>query len=195
MISIRRATTILAMVAIVGAGVATKAEAVPIISVTPSGNQIDISLSNLEEPVGGFSFLLDFSAAVLATGYSLNPAFGTTNFVDYFDLTNFNGGAAMIDFNITSFLDPATLAANQGNPAVGSPVTLQLLTVDFNGPVDNEAFQLFNVDLSNNAGTALIPVECAPGQPCPTVPEPASLALLMTGAAVLAVRRRSRQNR
>jgi hypothetical protein len=189
--TMRRAASMLAVVATAWLGAATQAEAVPIISVTPTGNQIEIGLTNLEDPVGGFSFLLDFdNSAGLASGYTVNPAFGTG--FDVFDLTEFNGGAAVIDFNVTSFLDPVTLSANQGDPAAGVPVSLLLVTVDFGGNVEQERFSLRAVNLSNNDGTALIPV-CVEGQPCGTVPEPATMALLMTGAAVFAVRRRIRR--
>ena len=175
-------------------GSAQQAQAVPVISVTPNGgdpNAVDIVLTNLEEIVGGVALLLNFNDATLTgTGYTINAAAFEDTAGSLLDFSPgfAGGGGSPFDLNFNSTEAAGALADNQGNPAVGSPVSLLLATITFDGPVANQSFSLANVDLSNDLGLALIPV-CENG-PCPTAPEPATLALLTTGLAALVIRRR-----
>lgn len=185
--SIRSVTRVLALAIVAAIGLAARAEAIPIISVTPVGNDAVIELSNVEEPIGAFYVLLNFDDVTLNfTGHTVGAAMGVG-----IDLSDAALSGAPVELNFTSTETQLALAALQGNPAPGFPVTIVLATAHFDAPTTNLTYGIVDVELSNNPGTALVPV-CIAGQPC-RIPEPGLLALLTAGVAAWGVRRRVRR--
>lgn len=165
---------------------AAPAAAFPILTITPgTGDSVDVSVTNLEEPTGGFAFILDFDDAALdGVSYTVGPEFGF-----YLDNSaGFTGGSGSpLSLDIASMELSAVLAGMQGNPAVGSPVSFVLANIVFNGDPDPflGSFSLRGAQLSDVDGLRLIPFG--------SVPEPGTLALLGGGLAMALARRRARR--
>jgi hypothetical protein len=196
MMKTMKALRILTLAMLVSAGSIMRAEALPIVGFSGvPGNwapgdtvSIDIVVTGLEEATGGVNIDVSFDDTTLA---GVSWSFGNVAFINPVDLVNgldFSGGFAgsSVNLNWTSFEDPADLTAAQGPfPNLGALV-LATITFDATGQ-GSGGFSLQTVDLSNNEGTALLPV-CIEGQPCP-VPEPTTFALFGAALAAFGVRR------
>ena len=192
MTSISRVLRVFAVTLVIGTGLVARAEAIPVVSVEPSSQtanvgdmvSVDILISGLSVPVGGFSFLLDFVDTILSgVSFTLDPDNTFTGLADF--SPGFTGGTG-------TPLD--VLAAGTGNGAA----SFRLANVQFLAIANGVSpLKLSNVDISDINGNSLVPVGAVSGRvcvggPCP-VPEPGLLSLLGAGAAALAMRyRRSR---
>jgi hypothetical protein len=190
-----KALCIVALAMLVGAGSVTRAEAIPVVSFSgipgswTAGDSfsVEVIVTGLDQATGGVNLDVTFdNTTLMGVAYS----FGATAFntpVDGVNGLDFSGGFAgnQVNLNWTSFELQAVLTAAQG-PFPSGP--LVLATVDFDATGTGQGgFSFGTVDLSNNDGTALLPV-CIEGQPCP-VPEPGTLALFGAALAALGVRR------
>ena len=197
----------LALAAIVAVGIGGTAEAIPIVSVTPSHTDasvgdsvsVDIVVSGLAagERVGGFSFLLAFDSSILkGTAYTVDP---DSKMSPGFELppVGFGAGGA-------SPLETFYVAA-AGADLSGQGTGFRLATVTFSAIAAGlSKLTLINPDgavvLSDSRGQEL-PSDLSPGEVCvggPNAcvrggPEPGLLALLGAGATALAIRRRRTQ--
>ncbi len=126
--SIRSAMRFLVLAGIAGAFFASRVEATPIISVSPSTQNatvgdsvaVDILVSGIDPgtAVGGVSFDLSFNSAILqGVSFSLDPDFKMSDALDpILDLSGgFTGGSnSPLDVFFTAGLDPAVLPGLQG---------------------------------------------------------------------------------
>jgi hypothetical protein len=190
-----KAVCIVALALLVGAGSVTRAEAIPVVSLSGipaiwiigDSFKVDVVVTGLDEATGGVNIDLTFDDTTLTgTGYGFGAiAFNTpVDLVNGLDLSTGFAGTT-VNLNWTSFELQAVLTAAQG-PFPSGPVTLATVNFDATASGAN-GFGFQTVDLSNNDGTALLPV-CIAGQPCP-VPEPGTLALFGAALAAFGVRR------
>lgn len=199
--TIRRTLRAMAVASLAAAAFLSPAGASPVVSIDPTDQtinvgdpaSIDIIVSGLTDPVGGFSFTLSFiDTIVTGTAFANDP--DTKMGAVPLDLSGGFTGAGGSPLDIFFVADvsetEASLAASQGTG-------FRLARVDFTGIANGlSPLTLTNVVLSNWDGSSTLPdVRVANGSicvggDCPTVPEPATLLLVATALGVLALRRR-----
>ena len=209
--SIKRVMRVLAIVAMVGAGLGANAEAA-VISISPAsqnstiGNTVNVDLLvslGLGEVVGGVSLFLGFNPAILTgASYTVDPdaKMGTALCAACNDFSGgFSGGVLDLYFLADFSLNQAALGALQGGG-------FRLATVSFlaSGPGTTQLTlshaQPGGAFLSDANG-AVLPATAVNGSVCvgpscfpSQVPEPGTLALMGMGL-VLAMSRHRRFTR
>lgn len=196
----RTARRVLAATALAVTTLLSQAVAQPVVSIVPADQtinvgdpvSIDIIVSGLTDPVGGFSLLLTFLDSIVSgTVYVNDP--GVRMGVDPLDLSlGFLGGSGS-PLDLFFVADPleteASLAASEG-------ASFTLARVSFMGLANGlSPVQLSNVVLSNWNGTeTLAGVTSRNGRICVggecAVPEPATILLLAAALGALALSRR-----
>lgn len=193
-----RTARILALAGLIAAGAAARAEAAPIVSISPAEQtanigdtvSVDILVSGLVEPVGGYYLSLLFDETVLTpSSYTNDPSGALGPAPDDFSFGFLGGGALDLFYIADGTWDAGDLSAAQGGSFV-------LATVSFLAAANGVSPLILEfADLSNADGSALLDSSATNGQvcvggPCP-VPEPGLLYLLATAVVGLAVRRQS----
>jgi len=220
--SIRNFTRLLTLAVVAGSLLVARAEATPLISVSPVPDQIagtnfsvDIVVSGLTEPTGAVSFLLFYDNSILqGLGFTPDPDNVMKTALDSLNnSSSFTGapGSVHLDafFTADVSLDPAALAAAEGTGfRVGrvdfKPLTpgLSPLTLSFVAPGGRFLSDYTGqIDLGATGISGSVCVRAAIGDsaavdPCAApsaVPEPATFGLLATGVAALVRRRRNAQ--
>jgi hypothetical protein len=175
-------------------------QAAPVVSVSPAAQTInigdttsvDIIVSGLTEPTGGFSLTLGFNSSFLTDVSFFNDP-GTTMGAEPLDLSGgFSGGSLDLFFVADATETEASLAAAQG-------ASFTLATVSFQGAANGlSPLKLSDVVLSNwNGDETLAEVgtrngEICVGGNCNNVPEPASMVLVGAALGAMALLRRRR---
>ena len=194
MTSIRKTLGALAVLAIVG-GFAAQAEALPIVSVVPNQQvvnvddvfNVDVVVNNDGTALGGWEFVLSFSNILNLESYSIDPGSNLENEIDFSGFGGANGASPFLTFIF-------------GDPVQGQPAAFTLASFQFKALAPGVSpLDLSAVVLSEFDGEAAIFPLVNDGQvcvetPCPTVPEPTLLVLLTTGVATAIVRRRARRS-
>lgn len=182
-------------------GLAGRAEAAAIVSVTPTPIIVEVGdtfsievMVDADDPVGGFDLDITFDNTVITWSvFSFTDA-ATNSFDNEF------GGFGTISANLLN-------VSLVGDPIGNNLATLpfQLASVSFNAvALGVSTINLPYVDLSDELGDALLGKQVAGGIVCVVqdkrafnpqdcvvpVPEPGLMALLATGLATAAVRRR-----
>jgi hypothetical protein len=193
----RRTFTVVGLLAMALAGFATRVEAVPVLSIQP-GSQIvnvgdtvtvDVWISDLAESIGAFDIDVEFNSGILTgDSFAIDPDV-PQNFENDFDGTlslGFSGGLV----NLYESGDPAGANLALENFRLAS-ITFTAANLG-RSPV---SFDFIN--LSNEQGTLLLGAQSTNGEicvvavgedTCPPVPEPGLLGLLGAGAAAFAAR-------
>jgi hypothetical protein len=195
---------VLALAVLVATGFAAQALAVPIVYIDPPtqtvavGDPVDIAIKvrDLTEPIGAFEILLSFDDAIL-TGVSYDTDPDTKLGPGGFDFSFgfLAGGLLDLFHDADPAFDSADLAAAQG--AGFTLATVRFTAIAPTTP-DFTLLKLEVVDLSDADGLSLLDRKtedgrvCVGDAPC-RVPEPALFALLSTGLAAFAARRRLRR--
>ncbi len=158
---------------------------------------VDIIVSGLTEPVGGFSLLLGFNNAFLTAGSFLNDPDGKMGALPLELSGGFSGGSLDLFFAADAAETQASLALLQG-------ASFRLATLSFTGlAVGLSPLTLTNLVLSNWDGSeTLAGVTFQNGEICVAaigangcervVPEPGTLALLSLGMLGMGLARRRR---
>ena len=195
-----------AAVAVAVVGLAGRAEAAAIVSVTPTPVVVEVGdvfsidvMIDADDPVGGFDLDLRWNSAIL-TALSLSIVEARDN----------QFGSPLF---LLTFVAPDLFTASMsGNPIGANALTnsFQAVRASFTAAaLGVSAISLPYMDLSNAAGTALLARQVQGGVVCVVankrtfdpaacavpVPEPGLLALLATGLATAAVRRRRGQSK
>jgi len=201
--TISRTLRMLAATALSATVLLSQAVASPIVSIVPNDQtinvgdpaSIDIVVSGLTDPVGGFSFTLTFNGVVL-TGVAFKNDPGVKMGAAPLDMSGgFAGGTGspLDSFFVADVTETeASLSASEGASFI-------LATVDFMGAANGlSLLTLTDVVLSNwNGDSTLEGVEvqngriCVGGN-CELVPEPATLLLFGGALGGLAIIRRRR---
>jgi hypothetical protein len=208
-----KALGITAFAAALIAGSVANVVAAPIVSLSPSSQtvgvgeafSVDVIVSglsgNADEAIGGFGFTLSFSDALIeGASYVADPdnLMGVEDDLS-FGFTGAGGSPLDVFVAADAALDGAALAAVQG-------VGFRLMTINFiSGMVDGLSPLTFSfatlsdapgVDLPATVVNGSVCVDADGQNACPrVVPEPGLMALLATGLATAAVRRRRGQSK
>lgn len=201
MTSINKVMRVLALAAILGAGFAVQAEAIPIVSVSPSSTSvavgdtfsIDILVSGLGagEEVGGYSLFLAFdSSKIKGTGYTDDPDSKMSPGTAFPPVGFGAGGASPLELFFVA--DAGTDLSTQGGGFRLARVTFEAIAPG----LSRLKLSKIGSFLSDGAGADL-PATAQHGSVCVgdpagcKVPEPGLLALLGAGLSAFAMRRRS----
>lgn len=198
--SIHRTLQRLALAAFAATAFFSQAEAAPIVSISPASQNIgvgapgsiDIIVSGLTVPTGGFSLTLGFNNSFLSSVGFLNDP-GVKMGALPLDLSGgFSGGSLDLFFAADASSTLLGLTASEGS-------SFTLAHVSFLGLANGlSPLTLSNVVLSNFDGTAtLAGVTSTNGQICVggncainPIPEPETYLLFAAGLGALAMRRR-----
>ncbi|MEO8309828.1 MAG: PEP-CTERM sorting domain-containing protein [Caldimonas sp.] len=203
--SIHRTLQRLALAALAATAFLSQAEAGPVVTVTPATQMIgvtgmatvDIIVSGLNEPTGGFSFTLGYNDTFL-----LGDSFLADPGGKMLGATDLSFGFGFPSLGNLDLFVLADKDANEAALGVSEGSSFILATVTFKGLAEGlSPLTLSNVVLSNFDGSAdLAGVTAVNGEICVSitgapcainpVPEPETMVLLATGLAALALRRR-----
>ncbi|MFO1270645.1 MAG: PEP-CTERM sorting domain-containing protein [Rubrivivax sp.] len=196
--------TIRGLAALALAAGAFIAQAAPVVSVNPATQNIgvggtalvDIVVSGLTEPTGGFSLTLTFDSSIVSGVTFTNDPDGKMGLLPLDLSGGFTGNTLDLYFVADALETSSTLSASEG-------ASFTLASLSFLGLIDGTSpLTLSSVVLSNWDGTAtLAGVTSTNGSICvgtcdggPTVPEPATALLLATALGIAgATRRRAKQ--
>lgn len=164
------------------------------------GASIDIIVSGLTDPVGGFSLTLAFNDTIVSGDSFTNDPDGKMGALPLDLSGGFSGGSLDLFFVADATETEASLGASEG-------ASFRLATVKFTGLADGlSPLTLSNVVLSNWDGTATLEgvesvngsicVEAEVGAGCAQapVPEPGTLALFSLGMLGMGLARRRRSS-
>lgn len=200
--SIHRTLQRLALAALTATAFLSQVEAAPVVSISPATQNvavgspaaINIIVSGLTDPTGGFSLTLGFNSSFLSGVSFVNDPLGKFGAVPLDLSLGFSGGSLDLFFVADVNSTPAGLSAAQG-------ASFTLATVNFLGLSDGlSPLTLANVVLSNFDGSAdLLGVTSTNGEICvgrcdisTPIPEPETYLLFAAGLSALALRRRRR---
>jgi len=191
----------LALAALAATAFFSQAEAAPVVSISPSTQNIavgspgsvNIIVSGLTDPTGGFSLTLGFNNSFLSGVTFFNDPAAKFGAVPLDLSLGFSSGSLDLFFVADASATQNSLSALQG-------ASFTLATVNFLGLADGlSPLTLSNVTLSNWDGSAdLAGVTSTNGQICVgdcainPIPEPETYLLFTAGLAALAMRRRRR---
>lgn len=199
--SIHRTLQRLALAALTATAFLSQAEATPVVSISPATQNIgvgapgsiNIIVSGLTVPAGGFSLTLAFNNSFLSGVSFFNDPGGKMGAFPLDLSGGFLGGSLDLYFAADATSTLAGLTTSEG-------ASFTLATVNFLGAASGlSPLTLSKVVLSNFDGTAgLAGVTSTNGQICVgagdcainPVPEPETYLLFAAGLAVLAMRRR-----
>lgn len=199
--SIPRTLRRLALAALAATAFFSQAEAAPIVSISPATQNIAVGLpgsvniivSGLTDPTGGFSLTLGFNSSFLSGVTFFNDPAAKFGPVPLDLSLGFSTGSLDLFFAADATATQASLSAAQG-------ASFTLATVNFLGLANGlSPLTLSNVVLSNWDGSAdLAGVGSTNGAICVgncainPIPEPETYLLFTAGLAALAMRRRRR---